>query len=145
VTEDLESLLEEERRFVEEEKPYWVNLRGGTSFSGPLRFELENYFPEAHYRLAVDQAEDDDILPDGGSRTQYYWSGDGGVVYHTEGEDKMVDPFFGSVEEAERYLENLADVHGRERYENLVLRKSGNRKVLEATEVLTEQSGLDQW
>jgi hypothetical protein len=41
---------------VEEEKPYWMNLTGGTSFSGPLRFELENYFPEAHYKQAIDQA-----------------------------------------------------------------------------------------
>jgi hypothetical protein len=41
---------------VEEEKPYWLNLRGGTNFSGELRYELENYFPEAHYKLAVDEA-----------------------------------------------------------------------------------------
>jgi len=54
----------------------------------------------------------------------------------------MADPFFGSVDEAERYLKELADLHGKEQYENMVLRKSGNRKVMEATEVLTEQSGL---
>jgi len=81
-------------------------------------------------------------MPDGGSRAQYYWSGESGVVYHTETEDEMVDPFFGSVDEAERYLESLADRHGNQRYEGLVLGKSGNRKVKEATEVLTEQSGL---
>lgn len=57
----------------------------------------------------------------------------------------MVDPFFGSVEEAERYLEGLTDTHGVEKYDDLVLRKSGNRKVMEATEVLTEQSGLTDW
>ena len=50
-----------------------------------------------------------------------------------------------SLEEAEQYLETLADTHGRSRYEGLVLRKSGNRKVMEATEVLTEQSGLTDW
>jgi hypothetical protein len=54
----------------------------------------------------------------------------------------MADPFFGSIDEAERYLKGLADLHGKEQYENMVLRKSGNRKVMEATEVLTEQSGL---
>jgi hypothetical protein len=134
---------------VEEEKPYWVNFTGGTSFSGPMRFELENYFPEAHYKQAIDQAfqreADEEVLSDGGSRTQYYWSGDEGVVYHTEAGEDLVDPFFGSVEEAEQYLESLADRHGKERYTGMVLRKSGNRKVEEATEVLTEQSGLTEW
>lgn len=134
---------------MEEEKPYWVNLTGGTSFSGPMRFELENYFPEAHYKQAIDQAfqreADEEVLSDGGSRTQYYWSGDKGVVYHTEAGEDLVDPFFGSVEEAEQYLESLADRHGKERYTGMVLRESGDRKVEEATEVLTEQSGLTEW
>lgn len=139
----------EEKRYVEEEKPFWMNLTGGTAFSGELRYELENYFPEAHYKQAIDQAfreeAEDELLPDGGSRTQYYWSGEDGVVYHTETEGEMVDPFFGSVEEAENYLESLADIHGKEQYDGLVLRKSGNRKVEEATEVLTEQAGLSDW
>ena len=134
---------------MEEEKPYWMNLTGGTTFSGELRYELENYFPEAHYKQAIDKAFEkearDELRPDGGSRTQYYWSGDDGVVYHTEAGDELVDPFFGSVEEAEHYLQNLADLHGKEPYNGLVLRKSGNRKVMEATEVLTEQSGLTDW
>ena len=126
-----------------------MNLTGGTRFSGELRFELENYFPEAHYKQAVDQAFEDkaeeEVLPDGGSRTQYYWSGEDGVVYHTEAGDELVDPFFNSVDEAERYIERLADRHGKEQYTGMVLRKSGNRKVKEATEVLTEQSGLADW
>lgn len=126
-----------------------MNLTGGTSFSGPMRFELENYFPEAHYKQAIDQAfqreADEEVLSDGGSRTQYYWSGDEGVVYHTEAGEDLVDPFFGSVDEAEQYLESLADRHGKERYTGMVLRKSGDRKVEEATEVLTEQSGLTEW
>ncbi|WP_353634416.1 hypothetical protein ABSL23_15410 [Halobacterium sp. NMX12-1] len=107
-----------------------MNLTGGTSFSGALRFELENYFPEAHYKNAIDQAFEEeareDLRPDGGSRTQYYWSGEDGVVYHTESGDDLVDPFFGSVEEAEQYLENLSDLHGNEQYTGMVLRKSGN-------------------
>lgn len=139
----------EQKRYVEEEKPYWLNLRGGTTFSGELRFELENYFPEAHYKEAIDEAfhdkAEEEILPDGGSKTQYYWSGEDGVVYHTETDGEIVDPFFNSVEQAENFLENLADIHGKERYTSLVLRKSGNRKVEEATEVLTEQSGLTDW
>ena len=125
-----------------------MNLTGGTKASGELRFELENYFPEAHYKQAIDKAfqeEAEELMPDGGSRTQYYWSGEDGVVYHTEVGDELVDPFFGSVEEAEHYLENLADLHGKDQYTGLVLRKSGNRKVMEATEVLTQQSGLTDW
>lgn len=56
---DVDELLEEyteQKQYVEEEKPYWMNLTGGTTFSGPLRFKLENYCPEAHYEKAIDQA-----------------------------------------------------------------------------------------
>ena len=134
---------------MEEEKPYWMNLTGGTTFSGELRYELENYFPEAHYKKAIDKAFREmagrDLRPDGGSRTQYYWSGDDGVVYHTKAGNEMVDPFFDSIDEAERFLENQADLYGQERYQNLVLRRAGNMKMEEATEVLTEQSGLTEW
>ena len=126
-----------------------MNLTGGTTFSGELRFELENYFPEAHYKQAIDQAfeeeAEEELLSDGGSRTQYYWSGENGILYHTEKEEDMVIPFFNSIEEAERYLESLADMNGKEQYDGLVLRKSGNRKVMEATKVLTEHSGLTDW
>jgi hypothetical protein len=115
----------EQKWHVEEEKPYWMNLTGGTTFSGPLRYELENYFPANHYKKAIDQAfreeAEDELVSDGGSRTQYYWSGENGVVYHTESGDNLVDPFFGSVEEAERYLKNLADLHGKEQYTGMVL------------------------
>ena len=124
-----------------------MNLTGGTTFSGELRYELENYFPEAHYKQAIDKAlqkeAEKELRPDGG--TQYYWSGENGVVYHTEAGDELVDPFFGSVEEAEHYLQNLADLHGKEPYNGLVLRRTSNQKMKEATEVLTEQSGLTDW
>jgi hypothetical protein len=136
----------EEKKYVEEEKPYWMNLRGGTTFSGQLRFELENYFPKAHYKEAIDQAFQDEIrdelVPDGGRRTQYYWSGDDGILYHTEKEEDLVRPFFETVDDAENFLEQQADRYGKERYEGLVLRKTGNQKVEEAVEVLTSQSGL---
>jgi hypothetical protein len=126
-----------------------MNLTGGTRFAGELRFRLENYFPEAHYQQAVtdvfDEDSDDGLLPDGGAKTQYYWRGEGGVVYHTDSGDGMVDPFFNSIEEAKRYLETLAEQHGSEQYDSLVLRKSGNLKVIEATEVLTDQADLTDW
>jgi len=111
VTESVEELLEEyaEFRRREERKPYWMNLTGGTAWSGELRYELEHYSPEAHYREAIsEKLEQEELVPDGGRRTQYYWSGEDGVIYHTESGEELVDPFFGSVEEAERYLESLA-------------------------------------
>jgi hypothetical protein len=116
---------------------------------GELQYELFSYFPEAHYQKAVSQELreewEDEVLPDGGGRTQYYWSGENGVIYHSEADGELVDPFFGSVEEAEHYLENLAQLNGEEQYTNLVLRKTGNRKVKEATDVLTNQTGLTDW
>ena len=54
----------------------------------------------------------------------------------------MVIPFFNTVDDAEQFLENQANQYGKERYQGLVLRKTGNRKVEESTDVLTEQSGL---
>lgn len=41
-----EDLIEERKRFVEQKKPYWLSLTGGTRFLGEFRFELENYFPD---------------------------------------------------------------------------------------------------
>jgi len=48
----------EQKQYVESEKPYWINLTGGTTFSGPLRYQLENYFPETHYKKAVDHIDE---------------------------------------------------------------------------------------
>jgi hypothetical protein len=111
-----------------------------------MRYGLFSYFPEAHYEMAIiDRLQEDrkkELVPDGGRQTQYYWVGDEGVLYHTEKEEDIVLPFFDTVEEAERFLESQADRYGEERYHGMVLRKTGNQKVEEAVEVLTEQSGL---
>jgi len=123
-----------------------MNLTGGTRFSGELRYELENYFPDAHYRKAIEQVEEEhEVVPDGGSRTQYYWSGEDGILYHTEKHGDRVNPFFETVEDAERFLEHQAEEYGKDRYEGFVLRKTGNRKVEEAVEVLMDQSGLQDF
>ena len=152
VQRDLEDLVEQyfvEKRFVEEESRYWKDLVGGTAFSGELRFEKGSYFPEAHYEMAFVEADDrefgEELLPDGGSKTQYYWSGEDGILYHTSKGEDMVVPFFNTVDDAEQFLENQASQHGKDRYSSMVLRKSGNRKVEEATDVLTEQSGIDDY
>lgn len=136
---------EERKQYVQDEKPYWLSLRHPRD--GEMHFDLFNYFPDAHYRAAVEDAgyqldEEQEVVPDGGSRTQYYWSGDDGILYHTEQGEDMVIPFFETVDDAERFLEQQADRHGKDRYSGMVLRKTGNRKVEEATDVLTEQSGL---
>ena len=124
-----------------------MNLTGGTTFSGPLRYELENYFPEAHYKKAIDQAfekqAEKELVPDGG-RAKYYWSGEQGLIYHTESTE-FVDPFFNTISEAERFLETQANQNGKEPYNGLVLRRTSNQKMKEATDVLTEQSGLTDW
>lgn len=114
-----------------------------------MEWGLFDYFPEAHYTQAitkrVKEEWEDEILPDGGKRTQYYWVGDEGVLYHTEKDEDIVIPFFDTVEDAETFLENQADRHGEDRYKGMVLRKTGNQKVEEAVEVLTSQSGLTDW
>lgn len=75
ITDHTQELIDEffeQKQYVEEEKPYWINLTGGTTHSGPLRYELENYFPEAHYRKAIDQAfqeiAEDKLYAKGGDR-----------------------------------------------------------------------------
>jgi hypothetical protein len=114
-----------------------------------LRWETFAYFPEAHYTQEISRRVgrewEEEVLPDGGRRTQYYWVGDEGVLYHTEKEEDVVLPFFDTVEAAEQFLENQADRNGEERYQGMVLRKTGNQKVEEAVEVLTSQSGLTDW
>ncbi|MDY6778799.1 MAG: hypothetical protein SVU32_09105, partial [Candidatus Nanohaloarchaea archaeon] len=137
----------ERKQYVKERKPYWLSLRHPRD--GEMQFDLFNYFPDMHYREAVEQAgyhvddtEEPEVRPDGGSRTQYYWSGEQGILYHSEQGEDMVVPFFDSVDDAERFLERQADQYGEDRYKGMVLRKTGNRKVEEATDVLTEQSGL---
>ena len=120
----------------------FVDAARGTELS----YGLFNYFPEAHYKQAIDQAfqesAEERLQTDGGRRTQYYWVGDEGVLYHTEKEEDVVIPFFDSVREAEQFLEAQADQFGEDRYSGMVLRKTGNQKVEEAVEVLTSQSGL---
>ena len=61
----------------------------------------------------------EDGPPDVGSQTQYCWGGQDGVVYHTETEGEIVDPFFNSVDEDEHYLESLADITGKAQYTGL--------------------------
>ena len=80
-------------------------------------------------------------------KTQYYWQGKQGVLYHTYlsgGELDVVDPFFDSIEAAESYLEQEADSQ-QELYDDMVLYDADGNKIKEAVEVLTEQSGFSDY
>lgn len=51
--EDLAAELEAQKKYVEEEKPYWVNLRSPRD--GEMHWELNNYYPEYHKRRQIHQ------------------------------------------------------------------------------------------
>lgn len=96
--------------------------------------------------LFDDELDDEDVLlPDGGDE-QYYWKGPEGILYHTEsGKPNVADPFAPSIEEAERILEGLAESNGWENYSDMALYKAkqnGHYRVMESTEVRTEQQGI---
>jgi len=61
---DLREEYRAEKRYVDEEKPYWLYLDA----EDELSWELFNYFPDAHYRQAIDTAREEqryDEVPDG--------------------------------------------------------------------------------
>jgi len=162
ISDDIDQLIEEyteEKQYVDEEKPYWMNLTGGTSFSGPLRYELENYFPAAHHKKAIDEAfhrlAEDGLETDGGTislhqdgrrNNVYYWVNPdtGAALYHTEANGEEANPFFASVGDAEQFLEKQVE-NRREEYENLSLYKARIEKIEDAVEVLMDQSGINDF
>lgn len=160
---DVDALIDEyaeQKQYVEEEKPYWMNLTGGTRFSGKLRFKLENYCPEAHYEKAIDQAFQEkaaqQLETDGGATTflhqdgrrstVYYWINPdtGAALYHTEAHQEEANPFFGTTGEAEKFLEKRAQ-HDQRDYKSLSLYKAKIEKVEDAVEVLMDQSGINDF
>lgn len=136
----------EEKRYFEDEKPAWlfVDAKDGLDYS-----EF-NYFPDGHYSLAIEQAlkEEEELVADGGRYTDtcfaWYDPETDTLLHHTEVEDEFSDPFFDSREEAHRFLENRAE-DDEHRYEGLTLQKYKSKKVGEAVEVLTDQSGLNDF
>ena len=87
------------------------------------------------------------VRTDGGSTTKYVWYDPetDAVLYHTSINDDAADPFFTSVEEADRYLDHRADHGDQDRYERLSLYKVRLRKEKDALDVLLDQSGLDDF
>jgi hypothetical protein len=118
----LDDVLDEyiEKRLEFEDEPYWLHLRQPRS--GELQYDTFAYFPEAHYTKRIQNEiwgkEDtkDETVPDGGTtnlhtdgrrNTVYYWLNPdtGAALYHTNINGEEADPFFGTIQEAEKYLE----------------------------------------
>jgi len=123
---------------------------------GELQYETFSYVPEDHFRRAYDRLTAQDIESDGGysdlhsgtSRaTVYYWydPDTGAVLEHTGVNDEKTVPFFPDEEAAHDYLEHRADVVEEDRYDGLSLYKARTRKVGDAVDVLTDQSGIDEF
>ncbi|EMA11571.1 hypothetical protein SAMN05443574_103306 [Haloarcula vallismortis] len=131
-------------------EPYVMNLRN--PWDGQMKYELEDpaphqvfFYNEAIEELAEElgyEPEDNELIPDGGSRTKYYWSGQDGILYHTEKGEDIVVPFFNTEEDAGDFIERQAELHGKDRYEGMVLRKTGDRKVAEAKDFIYNDSQL---
>lgn len=147
----LTSDSETSSRYVEEEHSQ-LSLRQRRA--GELHWSVFDYFPAAHYRLACDQRE---LETDGGTDNLhkgsriakvYYWldPGTGAALAHTNAYDDEANPYFGTILEAERFLEQRAETGNRsERYETLSLYEAKTRKIRDAKDVLTEQAAFDDF
>lgn len=134
---------------------------------GEMHFDLNTYFPDFHYRKAVEDAgysvEDIDDLDEAELRTDgsgyadlhngkrnaklYYWldPDTGSALEHTGVNDEQTIPFFGDEETAKEYLERRAENGDKEKYEGLSLYQARAKKVGDAVDVLTDQSGIDDF
>jgi hypothetical protein len=124
-------------------------------WDGELQYETFSYVPEYHFRTAYDRLTGE-VEPDGGYRdlhsgttraTVYYWydPDTGAVLEHTGVNDEQTVPFFPDEETAHDYLEHRTDTVDADRYEGLSLYKARTRKVRDAVDVLTDQSGIDDF
>jgi hypothetical protein len=138
-----------------------MNLRN--PYDGELQWELNTYFPDFHYREAIEDAGyqlDDtgepELRTDGGfddlhngKRTSkvYYWldPDTGSALEHTGVNDEQTIPFFPDEESAEAYLERRADNGDKETYEGFSLYEARAKKVGDAVDVLTDQSGIEDF
>jgi hypothetical protein len=59
--------------------------------------------------------------------------------------DESTVPFFGDIGAAETYLEKRAEMDGPEPYDRLSLYEARTRKVGDAVDVLTDQSGIEDF
>ena len=143
--------------YVEHRKPYWRTLRHPRN--GAMQWDLWNYAPLAHYDRAIEETRErlaSEVRTDGGysdlhdgtrKATVYYWldPDTGAALEHTGVNDESTVPFFPDEEAAEAYLERRAGSEGDQQYEHLSLYKARTRKVGDAVDVLTDQSGIEDF
>lgn len=79
--------------------------------------------------------------------TVYYWvdPDTGAALYHTGLNDEASVPFFPDVGSAETYLEQRADAGDRDQYAKYSLYEAKTRKAADAVDVLTDQSGIEDF
>ncbi|WP_273837014.1 hypothetical protein [Halococcus sp. PRR34] len=79
--------------------------------------------------------------------TVYYWldSDTGAALYHTGVNEETTIPFFGDVGAAETYLEQRAESGEEEQYGQYSLYEARTKKVGDAVDVLTDQSGIEDF
>lgn len=140
-------------RYAEEQQPYWLSLRHPRD--GEMHWDLFDYFPAAHYADALEKHHDQ-YRADGGytdlhngkkQSKVYYWldPDTGAALYHTGVNEEKTVPFFPDETSAEDYLEQRADAEGGDQFENLSLYRARTRKVGDAVDVLTDQSGIEDF
>lgn len=155
---DLSLSYEEAVRYAEERQPYWLSLRHPRD--SEMEWDLFDYFPAAHYKTALDQAEERSVdgrglRTDGGQElhkgtrkaTVYYWldPDTGAALHHTGVNEERTIPFFPDEESARDYLDKRADTGDETQYEGLSLYKARTRKVGDAVDVLTDQAGIEDF
>jgi len=126
-----------------------------------MYWDLSTIFPDWHYRHGMhtlhESREDDDpeLRGDGGytdlhngkqRATVYYWLDPetGSALEHTTVGDEQTIPFFADQDRAKAYLENRAETSDTD-YSDFSLYKAKIRKVGDAVDVLTAQSGIDDF
>lgn len=152
--------LQNERDLVEEQsqmEPYVLNLRNPRNQE--MYVELEDPAPHQvfFYNKAIEETaetldiEDSELIPDGGRPRKNYWAwftDNDNLFYREDLNGDEADTLYESIEEAEKALERQADLHPEqeERYKAFSLYKVKRvGKELEGVEVLTEQSGLQDF
>jgi len=147
---------------VDERKPYWLGLRHPRD--GEMTWDLWNYAPLAHYDLAMDRVRDrvddhdhdaDDVRMDGGYGDLHSGSRKSSVYYWVDPKTDAVlaptevngdpAPFYPDVGAAERELEHRMAMDGEDALDRFSLYEAKVRKVEDAVDVLTDQSGIDEY
>ena len=83
-------------------------------------------------------------------KTEYYWRTKDGNIPHTtsplgDGSLELADCYFDTEENATRFYENLHEDGKLEQIDGATLYDTSGDKIMEGTEVVTEQSGFTDY